>query len=596
MSIPNNRPGQGLPKGLPKRPAPGGGLPKPRNNNVPIPKKDEELPNIPSFGSANENMRPSKRDERPEGIRGKQSDEYNFETGKAALRQKPSFQNEFDDENDNTFEDLSIDEQLEYEAEEDQETRRREAKRRAAERRAELEIQRRQAERQAEREKTLEDANDDEILFDEDDEDLPDSLDETEDEDNIDELTEVEEEPEVPTKKEKRKKKKDLTDENTKDEYGQDVFIDEKNMTLKPFGTKKGKKKKTKEHEYDHRKNMRTNSTIARFVFLALFLFIVGLGVKNTFFPEPALTEEEITGIVSETADLTNYPVERGGGFAKDFVQAYLSTDPEESRTNQGILNYFYTGEISPDDSAATNRVISSGYTQNVLYGPTIYEAEALTDYSARYTIGAVVRSNATDPENPTVDSKWVFLNVNVYYNETEDTFTVTPDSPAILPNPSVGDSANLPTEMALGEETSDTEVIEKVQPVVYGFLNGYSQSSSADHSTLDQYVVSDPPSSLQQGLNNRYSFAGGTVEDATEYVVYTDPEDPTLMKVKATVTWVDGTEDNNVSFTSNYVLFLREQSNGMYLVERFQPFYFVADEEEMAAEQEAAAEETATE
>lgn len=594
MSIPNNRSGQGLPKRpvnpgkLPNRPASGS---LPNRPNPSLPNKDS-LPSLPEFNtpsprSEEEIVRSRTRSESSQGRRGQQSEEYNFDTGRAALQQKPSFQNEFDDENDDTFKDLSIDEQLDYEEKEDQEERRKAAKKRAAERRAEQELERLKAERQAEREKTL----DDDIVFDEYDDELPDSL-----EDDQDVQEEIEEEEVKPSKAKARKKKKDLTDENTKDEYGQDVFIDEEKLELKPFGSKKGKKKKTKEHDYDPRKNKRTNETIARFVFLALFLFIVGLGVKNTFFPAPALSEEEITGIVSETVDLTNYPVERGGGFAKDFVQAYLSTDAEESNTNQSVLNYFYTGEISGEEAAATNRTMSNEYSQTVLYGPTIYESQALTDYSARYTIGAVVRASNLDPENPQNDAKWIFMNVNVYYSEDTDSFTITPDSPAVLPNPPVGSVTDLPTELALGEETTDTEIINKVQPAVYGFLNGYKQSSTQDHSTLDQYIMSGSSTSLEQGLNNEYEFAGGSVEDGTEYIVYSDPEDPGLLKVKATVTWVSGSENNNMNFTSTYVIFLREQSNGMYLVERFQPFYFVADEEEMEAEAaEAASEEEAT-
>lgn len=601
MPVPTNRPGPGLPK----RTNPGSGnLP----NRPPVQQRrtdrnppNESLPDLseinPIGQSRNEGptRRPTApgRPSRPEGRRANPVEEYNGES-------QGDFRNEFDNDDDDTFKKLSIDEQLEYEEEEDQEARRKAAKRRSAERRAEEELSRRLAERQARLEKP---SDEEEILF-ENDEYLPEELTISADNEDRGELLEDNEEEIKPLPSSKGRegknqasRPKDMTEDNEKDEYGQDVFIDEKDLKLKPFGTKKGKKNRktrTKENEYDSRKNMRTNATIARFVFLAIFVLVAGLGVKNTYFPAPALSEEEITGIVAETANLTNFPLDRGGAFAKDFAQAYLSTDQEQETLNQGILNYFYSGEISLESATVSTRSISTGYSQNVIYGPTIYESEALLDYSARFTIGAVVQTPVSEENVADSGAQWIFMNVNVYYNEGTDSFTITPDSPAILPELPIGLAADLPLEEPLGEENTDESMREKIQPVTYGFLNGYRVSTTEDHSTLDQYIMSNAPASLKTGLGGKYDFAGGTVESATTYQIFSDLTDPGLMKVKATVLWANGSEENGMQFASTYVLFLREQSNGMYLVERFQPFYFVADEQSLAESQ--AAEEAATE
>jgi len=515
-------------------------------------------------------------------------------------RRKPEpVVNQYDDENDDTFESLSIDEQLEYDTQEEEEQKRRDAKRQSAERRAKQQAERVRAERRKALEEEMNlgkpEPETEDINFDDTDNSFEDEI--SSDEDSSPENDEMVHEE---SSRKKKSNKKSMFEDNVKDEYGQDVFIDEKNGKLLPFGGKKSKKLKTKEHEYDERKNMRTAANITRLFIIAALVGLLGLGAKNTFFPEPQLSEDEIVATIQNTVNLTSFPLERGEGFATDFAQAYLSTDTEGRAINSSVLSYFYTGELTAEDQSESNRVIGSGYNQSVVYGPTVYESVALTDYSARYTIGAVVESSAQQVEGEEANaavSQWIFLNVNVYYDVDTDKFTITPESPSILPTSSVGNGAELPAQQSLGEEVSDPEVIDRVQPVLYGFLNGYRESSADDHSTLDQYVVSNPPATLTQGLNSNYDFMGGSVENAVTYTVYTDPEDPNVMKVLTNVTWSTGINENsNIQMTSTYVATLQEQSNGMFLVAKFQPLYFVQDEEAAAAEQEAEAEENAEE
>lgn len=615
--LPNQRPqqGQGLPRAN-NQPAQGQGLPNQKQSAKGVPQQQNGQ-SRPSRGqnpgqnnpvqNPSQNLPQKKQDDER---RARTNGAPDPEVVKAQLRNRMQetrqpIVNQYDNEDDSTFENLSIDEQLEFDRLEEEEAKRRAAKRRAAEKRAQQQADKIRAERREalEREINLQkDDEDESILFEDNDSDDYEELNEdfASEEDSV-EIENNSENTSVKEKKTKKSNKKDMFEDNAKDKNGQDLFVDEKNKKLLPFGSKNGKKQKTKEHDYEERKNIRTTANIVRFVIIGALIVLIGYGFKNTFFPEPQLSEDEIISTIQSTVNLTDFPLERGEGFASDFAQAYLSTDAEGQTTNSSVLSYFYTGEMtSTTDNASTNRVVGAEYTQNIVYGPTVYESVALTDYSARYTIGTVVKPKAQTTENENGEQveatetvpQWIFLNVNVYYNAETDTFTITPDSPSILPNSPVGIAEDLPAQQSLGEEETEPETIEKVQPVLYGFLNGYRESTANNHSTLDQYIISNPPATLTQGLGESYAFMGDSVENATTYTVYNNPEEPGVLKVMATVIWTTGGgEESNIQMTSTYVATLEEQSNGMYLVSRFQPLYFVQDEEAIALQEESEAE-----
>lgn len=618
--IPNQRPQQGQ-GGRPANPQQQGNRPNFRdaentNRGTVSPQQQRDLERI-GQSSSNPMFEPDYDDE----LRTRSNGAVDPDSAQAQLRERlrqvgrrpdgGRIVNEYDEED--AFEQLSVDEQLDYDKQEEEEQKRRAAKRQAAERRAQQQAERIRAEKQAELEKEIQQrAQAAETIYEDDDEDIVFDDSDTDDETNSfvedfasEETEEVEDEP-APKKKgskeqpSKKSSKKDMFEDNTKDAYGQDVFIDEKNGKLLPFGSKKGKKQKTKEHDYDNRKNLRTSANIVRGIIVVGLVGMLALGTKNTLFPAPPLTEDQIISTIQSTVNITDFPIDRGEGFAKDFVQAYLSTDAEGQDVNSSVLSYFYTGAIDSGESAESTRQVDPNYKQSIVYGPTVYESEALTDYSARYTIGAVVKpAGATDEETGEAieaSPQWVFLNVNVFYDVTTDKFTITPDSPSVVPNSSVGAVDELPEQQALGEENTDTAFTEQVAPVIYGFLNGYRVSTPEDHTTLDQYVISNPPSSLVQGLGGHYEFAGGDVENATEYIVYTVPEDPNTLKVQVTVSWASGvSEDSKMQMTSTYVATLEKQANDMYLVSRFQPLYFVQDEEAAAETAEQSAESAET-
>lgn len=352
--------------------------------------------------------------------------------------------------------------------------------------------------------------------------------------------------------------------------YTEDTFIDEKTEKLKPFGRKRA----AKVSDFDNRKNMRQKAKFIQLGVIGLLLTLIGLGVKNAFFPPESLTPAEVVGIVKNETGSYGFPLDRGAAFSKDFMQAYLdvSQDPTEKAVNDQVLSYYYSGLKA---GGAPQRTISFKFNQKILFGPTVYESRELTDHSARYTIGVLVEPSAVGSKPPVDGSaaQWSFFNVNVYYDKALDTFTITPNSPTVVPPINVKPGTELPEGSKIGTGSVDIELTNKLKSVVYGFVNGYTTSSPSDHTALDQYILPDPPPELLKGLEGRYKLAGPP-ENAIQFEAF-PTEDPGVAKVKIAITWRDGQGESTMDYKSSYVMTLNRQSNGTYLVAKFAPEYF---------------------
>ena len=380
---------------------------------------------------------------------------------------------------------------------------------------------------------------------------------------------------EAAPKKRRFLSKKEKPSKSKEPGYTDDTFIDEKNEKLKPFGRKRA----AKVSEFDQRKNMRQKARFIQMGVIGFLVVLVGLGLKNAFFPPATLSENDVVGIVQSETGTFGFPVARGGAFAKDFMQAYLTIDnssPATKALNDQALSYFYTG--GSGEGEAPTRVVGSEVKQTILYGPTIYDSKEVTAYSAIYTIGSLVNVT-TQGAPPAVDgstAKWMFYSVNVYYDAKTDGFYITPASPVVVPNLEVKAPTNLPEPLPLGTGQSDSTLTDNVRSLVYGFIDGYAKSSPSDHSKIDQYILPNPDASLLKGLNNTYKLAGPP-ESAIQYEAY-PTDDPKVAKVRVKVTWRIGDATNYVDNDSTYVMTLNKQDNGTYLVSKFAPEIFLVN------------------
>lgn len=560
MAIPKNVPVPGVPSRPPgnSQSPQGGGLPRiPRAANPNVGSGQESRPNTQQPRPNNQPTRekPAVGLNRPSvglpsidtsGLPSHTS-EYSFGENprQARIRQPQSgpVHNPYD-EDDETFTPLSIDDQLEYESTEDIADR--EARERSEAR--EREIEKRQAREREERR-----IRDEEELA---------AARAREDEKS---------QAEAEQKSSKKKSKKNKKEEEP------EVYIDEKNLKLNTFGGNK----KLKVNDLDNRKNLRQRAKVVQYVALGLVAAIAIFAGKNAFFPAESLSPEDVQTIVAGTTGTTGFPLNSGEGFAKDFMKAYLTVNGDV--TSKQALGYYYTGSLTSADSP--NRSISQNFRQEIMFGPTVYSSQGLTDHSARYTVGALVNtvdSNGSPPADGS-GSKWEFFNVNVYYDKVNGSFSITPDSPTVIPSVEVGDPSKVPAATPLGEDKVPADVATEIQSVVHGFIKGYAVTSPIDHSTIAQYIVSDADEPLKKGLNGSYVLAGSE-KDAITYNAYLTA-DPNLIKVGVTVNWRDqlGSPESNtkLEYKSNYVMTLEKQTNGKYLVSKFAPKYYAADLEE---------------
>lgn len=383
----------------------------------------------------------------------------------------------------------------------------------------------------------------------------------------------------------KSSNKKSSSGKKKKQTRNQSVEIDGDKKKLMPFGSKK---KVLRVGDFDPRKDLRRNQKLTRFAVIGIFLIIMSIGFYQAVFPAKPLTEQEVYNLSLEATNYTNFPVESGRGFATDFMDAYLTVDPDSASAD--VLNYYYSGSLESasgsGSSSTSTRTATGSYNQTILSGPTVYSARGLTDTSGAYTVGALVQpqtiANDGDGEAQVGEPKWMFFNVNVYFNEASRSFAITPESPSVIPATEVMSQQDIPNSAPLGTGDASDELGEDVSSVVNGFMEGYSTTTPTDHSVLDQYIVSDPEPALTKGLSSEY-----TLDDSSNALSYeafpSDEEDSNEVKVRVTATWVsspDGSVENEsrVQFTSTYIMTLERQGDGRYLVSKFAPEYYVAD------------------
>lgn len=361
-------------------------------------------------------------------------------------------------------------------------------------------------------------------------------------------------------------------------------FIDEDTGALLPYGGEKTKVSNV--GEYDRREDMQKRARTYRTIVLALLVAIVLGAAVQIIRPKESLSPDEVRAIAADDRGDTGFPREDGAGFAKDFVQTYLTHD-ENNPQSLRALQYFYSG-VSPNQEGGDSSDLARGFgtaaKQTIVTGPSIYEVEVITPYSARYTVGAVTKlADTTKPANEDgTDSTLVFLSVSVYYDKKRDNFSVTSDSPTVVPPMTVGSREEIPEEKPIGEEV-EPDTVPGVPQLVQQFMKAYGESSDIDHSAVDQYVVNPNDPSVTRGLGGSMKLEGEEdLESAVEMVIYNENQDLNTLYVDTRVNWMTAgegrTNDNSAIIPSRYVITLTKQGD-RYLVERILPKYYISDE-----------------
>lgn len=354
-----------------------------------------------------------------------------------------------------------------------------------------------------------------------------------------------------------------------------DKYIDKKEKKIIPTGGKKSKRS-IKAGDFDSRKNLLAKTRVIQTITMLVLVVLFVLGLKNTFFPSNNYSRAEIERLAQRAVGNYGFPSERGQAFVEDFIEVYLSIDPANpARTNE--LNFFYTGDYKPSTSSNYRMTTSKSTEQVILISPKVYEVTPLSDYSTMYKVKAFVSDTTGTKSEGTVSAgRWLSFAVNVYYNEDQDSLAITQDSPSIVPNYNVDKVQNVPTPELLGNGTVNTEILSTLTPTIDGYVNAYATSSISSHNEIVQYIPENATVDLYSGF-------GGAVEVKSKdnrnikKVVY-NTTNANEYKVDVEVTWVDKAatgDDNEVSYTSKYVMTIIRTSDSKYLVTGFKPFLY---------------------
>lgn len=368
-----------------------------------------------------------------------------------------------------------------------------------------------------------------------------------------------------------------ITSEEEDLEKKEDKYIDKKKKKIIPLGGVRGKAKK-----YDSRKNKATSLKLFRAFLILTILGLFLFGLKNTFLPKEALTNDEIGQIAQNAVGETGFPTERGKAYVQQFITYYLKLNADDL-SNKAILNYYYNGNNDTGSSQTTTISNSSGANkQDVIGTPVVYYSKATSKTTGLYKVSALVTDDTgstMSSDGQTFTAHWVSFSVNVYYNKEKDSLSIHTNSPTIIPTYEITDNSKLPDADIIGNGNVDDDIKEKIKPTIIGYLKAYASSSVSNHNDIIQYIPEKADVSLYSGFNNTVTLANteDDVSSLSNLTVYkTDKNNE--WKVDVTVIWKDNksiVKENSANYTSRYIITLKKYSNSKFLVTKFAPYIY---------------------
>lgn len=383
-----------------------------------------------------------------------------------------------------------------------------------------------------------------------------------------------------PTRKPKKSEEYYPELEEDLEESKQHKYIDKKNKKVIPTGGKKSRRRKVKASEFDDRKNTLAVTRIMRAIVMLIILGLFGFGIKNTFFPSHVYTSEEIKAFARAGAGQTKFPKERGISYVENFMEAYLTIDPENAAQTK-LLATFYGKNAEGDILTAEELRMIKGKEakQKVIIAPRVFDSIMATDHSALFKVSAYVSdTDGVGIEKGEMRGRWVSFAVNVYYDEEIDSLAITRDSPSRIPAYEIQSQAILPTEADLGDGVMNTDILSDLIPTIHGYVSAYADASINYHEGILQYVKDKNDPELYGGFGGTVKLAD-TPDKAINKVAY-NSDKPGEYKVDVNVRWVEAYAkdgDNAVSYNSRYVMTIEDVGEGKYLVSSFKPYIYSA-------------------
>lgn len=360
---------------------------------------------------------------------------------------------------------------------------------------------------------------------------------------------------------------------------------------------RKGRRAKRDKGGYDRKKKSKIKSNDAslsasharawRWTFIIGLLIIVLLAVKEAVFPAPSITQAQVQQMIYQQTGTTKFPLDRGSAIAKAFIASYIpiSGDPAAA----SMLDNFYSGtrfktesDVSVTNSSQAAPSSSGEVTQVIQSGPYVYKQRAVSDSTANYVIGTLVyRKQHGQPvmsaDGKTPEYKWLYFNVGIYWDEKTDKLAIDTNSPTVTSAPEMRASASLPTTQLPGDGKLDQDATDQATDSITNFMKAWGQG---DKSSLKTLTAPDKTAAAMNGLNGTL-----TIKDMStmKISVYGHPLTDNMYRALVEMKWndvvstTDG-QNNGVEYGSRYILKMEKTSEGKFLVQDINPYYYVPD------------------
>lgn len=358
---------------------------------------------------------------------------------------------------------------------------------------------------------------------------------------------------------------------------------------------KRGRKGKNGKGGYDRKRKSKikrndvalseSHARTWRWVIIISLFLIVCLGFKNAVFPPPSLSRADVRQEIYQTTGTTRFPLDRGSAIATGFIDAYIpiSDDPAAA----SMLENYYAGtrfKTQSSGSGGSTSQISpaagSQISQAIQAGPYVYKEKAVSDNTANYVIGALVyRKQGGQPvmtaDGKTPEYRWMYFNVGIVWDEKTDKLAIDPNSPTVTSPPDIKASTSLPPAQLPGDGKLDQDITDQASDAITNFMKSWAKG---DKSYLKTLTAPDGTPATLNGLDGKL-----VIKDPSsmKVSVYGPPATDHMYRALVELKWSDTVSQtdgqiNSVDYASKYILKLEKTSEGKFLVQDINPYYYV--------------------
>lgn len=276
-----------------------------------------------------------------------------------------------------------------------------------------------------------------------------------------------------------------------------------------------------------------------------LCLSILGVGANAIFNPPYIPTPDDMAGLINQELNITTFNKESAKPIVSSFAREYFTHSPEEDKAKK--LSAYTTESMASDISASFT--LATGTKQSISGEPQILEIKAVDDNNAVYTIGAKL------------GSRWVYIDVPVFYNDTSKSYAIS-GVPTFVPPPTIAEIGG-EVEKPESDTEIDTDVTAETEENVRSFLKAWA---SSDSEALSRYITNDATRETRIGLQNTAYFSSMETYEV-HFLPEGSPDEENLRNATVTVIWGNTAKSPTIKYNQNFSLKLYKQPDNRWYI-----------------------------